>query len=55
MPRYKSYDHDENEATIYKDVCNPITAEFREELYANILEAYKREISPEHGQTQKQE
>jgi hypothetical protein len=27
---------------IYKDVCNPITAEFREELYTNILDAYAR-------------
>lgn len=29
---------------IYKDVCNPITAEFREELYTNILDAYEEVI-----------
>ena len=50
MPRYKSTERDENGATIYKDLCNPITAEFREELYTNILEAYERAIAPEQVQ-----
>src|SRR5574344_553390 len=45
MPRYRSNERDENGGTIYKDVCNPVTAEFREELYGNILEAYQQEIS----------
>lgn len=45
MPRYRSNERDENGGTIYKEVCNPITAEFREELYGNILEAYQQEIS----------
>ena len=40
MPRYKSNERDEN-GNVYKDVCNPITKEFREELYGNILEAYE--------------
>ena len=44
MPRYRSNERDENGGTIYKDVCNPITAEFREELYGNILEAYQQEL-----------
>lgn len=42
MPRYKSSERDENGGTIYKDVCNPITAEFRKELYDNILEAFEQ-------------
>lgn len=42
MPRYKSNERDENGGTIYKDVCNPIMAEFREELYSNILEAFEQ-------------
>ena len=50
MPRYKSNERDENGTTIYKDVCNPITAEFREELYTNILEAYERAIVPDQEQ-----
>ncbi len=50
MPRYKSSEKDESGATIYKDVCNPITAEFREELYTNIIEAYEQAIVPEQEQ-----
>ena len=42
MPRYKSNERDENGGVVYKDVCNPITAEFREELYGNILEAFEQ-------------
>lgn len=42
MPRYKSSDKDEKGANVYKDVCNPITKEFREELYDNILEAFEK-------------
>ena len=28
MPRYRSNERDESNGVIYKDVCNPITAEF---------------------------
>ena len=42
MPRYKSNERDEDNAVVYKDVCNPITKEFREKLYGQILEAYDR-------------
>lgn len=42
MPRYKSNERDEDNSVVYKDVCNPITKEFREELYGQILEAYDR-------------
>lgn len=42
MPRYKSNERYEDNAVVYKDVCNPITKEFREELYGQILEAYDR-------------
>lgn len=41
MPRYRSNKCDESNGVIYKDVCNPITAGFREELYKDILEAYE--------------
>lgn len=47
MPRYKSNERDDNGGTVYKDVCNPITAEFREELYGNILEEYGRIVAGE--------
>lgn len=47
MPRYLSNEKDENGNQIYKDVCNPITKEFREELYTNILKAFERTMSDE--------
>lgn len=47
MPRYRSNERDESNGVIYKDVCNPITAEFREELYSNILEAYENVKEPD--------
>lgn len=50
MPRYKSSERDENGGVVYKDVCNPITAEFREELYGNILEAFEQEKSADKSQ-----
>lgn len=50
MPRYRSNERDENGGIVYKDVCNPVTAEFREELYGEILKAYNREIRNEKEQ-----
>jgi len=41
MPRYKTNEKDENEKDVYQDICNPITKEFREELYGDILKAFK--------------
>ena len=55
MPRYRSNERDESNGVIYKDVCNPITAEFREELYSNILDAYARIKEPKKEETQKQD
>ena len=55
MPRYRSNERDESNGVIYKDVCNPITAEFCEELYTNILDAYARIREPEKEETQKRD
>lgn len=54
MPRYRSNERDEKNGVVYKDVCNPITAEFRKELYDSILEAYDhcRNREQEQGETQ---
>lgn len=41
MPRYRSSQRNEDNEPVYRDVCNPITKEFREELYSSILQAYK--------------
>jgi DNA-binding cell septation regulator SpoVG len=50
MPRYRSNERTEQNEAVYKDICNPITKEFREELYDNILELY--EEMDETGRTE---
>ncbi len=40
MPRYAS----STEETEYKDICNPITKEFRDELYATILDTFAEHL-----------
>ena len=41
MPRYRSNEVDEHNNFVFKDICNPITKEFRTELYDAIIEGYK--------------
>lgn len=41
MPSYKSQEVDEHNRQIYKDLCNPITKEFRDDLYGVILDTYQ--------------
>lgn len=55
MPRYKSSERDENNGVVYKDVCNPITKEFREELYGNILDAFEKVKEQDKEQGEKSE
>ena len=47
MPSHRTNDVNEKGEPIYRDICNPITKEFYEELVTNILEAYekRKEIS----------
>lgn len=40
MPSYKTNQVDEQGKTVFKDIFNPISKEFREELYQNILDAF---------------
>lgn len=40
MPSYKTKSVDENGKPVYKDICNPITKDFREELYAAVLKSF---------------
>ena len=42
MPSQKTGDVDEFNNSIYKDICNPITAEFQQEFCGAILEAYEQ-------------
>lgn len=37
MPNYKTNELDENGFPVYKDICHPVTAKFREKLFDAIL------------------
>lgn len=43
MPQFRSSDKDKHGNDVYKSVCNPITKEFRQELFDNILATYASE------------
>ena len=43
MPSYKTKQVNEQGKPIYNDICYPVTKEFREKLYAEILATYERE------------
>ena len=45
MPSYRTNEVTEKGEPIYRDICNPITKEFYEELSANILKAYENRKS----------
>ena len=45
MPSYKTKQKDEQGKTIYQDVCYPVTKEFREVLYGEIIDSYNKEKS----------
>ena len=42
MPSYRSNEVDEQGNPVYKNIANPITKEFKEELDENILKAYEQ-------------
>jgi DNA-binding cell septation regulator SpoVG len=52
MPSYKTKQVDEQGKPIYQDVCYPVTKEFREKLYAEILATYEREKEKQQEQSQ---
>ncbi len=39
MPSFRTKERDEHNNPVYKDVCNPTTKEFREELYGGYFKA----------------
>lgn len=43
MPSYKTKQTDEFGKSLYQDVCYPITKEFREKLYGELVEVYHQE------------
>ena len=43
MPSYKTKQPDKEGKAVYQDICFPVTKEFRERLYGEIVETYKEE------------
>ena len=43
MPSYKTKQVDEPGKPIYQDVCYPVTKDFREKLYNEIISEYEKE------------
>ncbi len=44
MPSYKTNQTDERGRAVYKDICHPVTAKFRDKLYGAILQAYEKAL-----------
>ncbi len=42
MPSYKTHQTDEKGKAVYKDICHPVTAKFRDKLYGAILQEYEQ-------------
>jgi len=40
MPGFQTRERDENNQPVFKDICNPVTKEFRQQLYGDILQLY---------------
>lgn len=41
MPSYKTKQKDEQGKAVYQDVCYPVTKEFREVLYGEVIDSYR--------------
>ena len=41
MPSYRTKQVDENQKAVYQDVCYPVTKEFREKLYVELISSYQ--------------
>ena len=53
MPSYKTKQTDVHSKPVYQDVCYPVTKEFREKLYSEIVSQYEK--AKEAAQTQAQQ
>ena len=40
MPSYRTKQKDKDGKTVYKDICFPVTKEFRKKLYGEVIESY---------------
>ena len=44
MPNYKTKKVFEDNRPVYQDICYPVTREFRDKLYGQILETYQQKV-----------
>ena len=54
MPSYKTKQTDEHGKPVYQEVCYPVTKEFREKLYKEILSTYEWELHQREDKKRKQ-
>lgn len=55
MPSYKTNQIDENNRSVYRDICFPVTAEFRGKLNALLTDAYEKSVAEVQEQIRGQE
>ena len=55
MPAYKTKQVDEQGKPVYQDVAYPVTKEFREKLYGQIIEEWDKAKEPSQHQAQGKE
>lgn len=55
MPSYKTKQKDEQGKAIYQDVCYPVTKEFREVLYGDVIDSYNAAKNRESSEKEKSE
>ena len=55
MPSYRTRKVDEKNQPQYQDICYPVTKEFREQLYGDILAEYRNRTKAKPGQGKEQE
>lgn len=51
MPSYKTNQTDAQGKAVYKDICHPVTAKFRDKLYGAILQEYEAVKDKEQQKT----
>lgn len=45
MPSYKTNQIDEHNQSVYRDVCYPVTGEFREKVNNLLVDAYEKAVA----------
>jgi len=54
MPSYKTNQIDENNRSVYRDICYPVTGEFREKVNNLLTDAYEKAVAEVQENVQQQ-